>query len=425
MTESAYEIIGDILDAITLIFLYDVLIGKQYRVKKGLLFLIFIVVNISVDRLLGYFDNAYLIFVVWQIVFIGLGFLYCSKFYQKVIAAISYNVMGTVAELIVIGIFSFVGEDKHIMDEYCYVQFMISKLIVFVFIVVISLLYRKKSCLKDRKYKLIFLTSLLISIIEILIIVYIMAYATNKFIPQVGIVAIAVAVVNFILYIFIDGFSEMYEHKEREILLEKSIRIQEDNFEQLSNNYMQLRHILHDTNKHMKTIAGMIEENNDIQALEYIDSTLGEVNSTYKKVNTGNVVIDVMVSNLINQCEVYDIDCETEIAVDVNVLDIDNRDMTIILGNLIENAINYEKSLIKNKRKIDMAIIMEDEKLVIDINNACYDINAASKKDCGIENIERIVNKYSGTYDIIVEAETYKSIIILPFNTLNTTIQYK
>ena len=84
MTESAYEIIGDILDAITLIFLYDVLIGKQYRVKKGLLFLIFIVVNISVDRLLGYFDNAYLIFVVWQIVFIGLGFLYCSKFYQKV-----------------------------------------------------------------------------------------------------------------------------------------------------------------------------------------------------------------------------------------------------------------------------------------------------------------------------------------------------
>ena len=252
-----------------------------------------------------------------------------------------------------------------------------------------------------------------------------MAYATNKFIPQVGIVAIAVAVVNFILYIFIDGFSEMYEHKEREILLEKSIRIQEDNFEQLSNNYMQLRHILHDTNKHMKTIAGMIEENNDIQALEYIDTTLGEVNSTYKKVNTGNVVIDVMVSNLINQCEVYDIDCETEIAVDVNVLDIDNRDMTIILGNLIENAINYEKSLIKNKRKIDMAIIMEDEKLVIDINNACYDINAASKKDCGIENIERIVNKYSGTYDIIFEAETYKSIIILPFNTLNTTIQYK
>ena len=159
--------------------------------------------------------------------------------------------------------------------------------------------------------------------------------------------------------------------------------------------------------------------------MEYIDATLGEVNSTYKKFNTGNVVIDVMLSNLVNQCEAYDIQCETEVAVDNSNINIDNRDMAIILGNLTENAINYEKSISDGIRKIDIAVLTKDTNLIIDIRNTCYDEKAAYKKDCGIENIERVVEKYSGTYSIVNESDTYKSSIILPFSTLNTTIQYK
>ena len=34
----AYEIIGDILDAIVIIFLYDVLMGKNYKEKNALYF---------------------------------------------------------------------------------------------------------------------------------------------------------------------------------------------------------------------------------------------------------------------------------------------------------------------------------------------------------------------------------------------------
>ena len=43
----AYEIIGDILDAIVIIFLYDVLMGKNYKVKKCFVLLIYIIVMVS------------------------------------------------------------------------------------------------------------------------------------------------------------------------------------------------------------------------------------------------------------------------------------------------------------------------------------------------------------------------------------------
>lgn len=50
-----------------------------------------------------------------------------------------------------------------------------------------------------------------------------------------------------------------------------------------------------------------------------------------------------MLSNLINQCDNFNIKCETEVVIDSNALNIDNRDMSIMLGNLTENAVNYVK----------------------------------------------------------------------------------
>ena len=422
--ELAYEITGDVLDAIVLVFLYDILMGRQYRIKKVFLFPVFIGVVVAANFGIGYISNPFLVLCSWQAVFFGLTFLYQSKVIEKIISSVAFNIMGGAAEMIVVSMFSFLGEEQ-LVNEYYYVELMISKLIVFVLVVIISLVYKRKRSLSSGKYRYFFLSSLIISILELVAITYIMLKATDEFIPEAGIVAVAVVVLNFILYLFVDGYSELYAHKEREMMLEKSMHMQEESYEQLSNSYMQMRRILHDTNKHMKTIAGMIENNGNTQALEYIDATLGEVNSTYKKFNTGNVVIDVMLSNLVNQCEAYDIQCETEVAVDNSNINIDNRDMAIILGNLTENAINYEKSILAGMRRIDIAVLTKDTNLIIDIRNTCYDEKAAYKKDCGIENIERVVEKYSGTYSIVNESDTYKSSIILPFSTLNTTIQYK
>lgn len=60
---------------------------------------------------------------------------------------------------------------------------------------------------------------------------------------------------------------------------------------------------------------------------------------------------------------------------------------------------------------------MDNSNFIIDIENTCFDTEAMLKRDCGIENIEKIVTKYSGSYSIKVDKEKYKATIILPLST--------
>lgn len=56
----AYEIIGDILDAIVIIFLYDVLMGKNYKVKKCFVLLIYIIVMVSFNCIFDKLNNSFI-----------------------------------------------------------------------------------------------------------------------------------------------------------------------------------------------------------------------------------------------------------------------------------------------------------------------------------------------------------------------------
>lgn len=71
---------------------------------------------------------------------------------------------------------------------------MLSKLIVFAFVIIVSLIYRRKKCLTDKRYRYIFLTSLFISLVELIALTYILYEATGKYIPQMGVVAFAIVI---------------------------------------------------------------------------------------------------------------------------------------------------------------------------------------------------------------------------------------
>ena len=71
--ELAYEITGDVLDAIVLVFLYDILMGRQYRIKKVFLFPVFIGVVVAANFGIGYISNPFLVLCSWQAVFFSSG----------------------------------------------------------------------------------------------------------------------------------------------------------------------------------------------------------------------------------------------------------------------------------------------------------------------------------------------------------------
>ena len=411
MIETMVSCIGDILDAFTLIFLYNVVLGKKYKVNKIAVYAIFVVTNLTVNGLLSLVEIPFLNMAVWLIVFGLLAMLYDTKWYMKIIVSVSYNILGIVAEFIVAAILGGIYGEEVLLGENYIIGLIISKLVMLVFVIVISFVLKRKNYTLDIKYRLGILLSVVIGMFTIAELADIAYNATDSFIPQVGVASISIAVINYILYSLLDGLTEMYEVKQREALLKKDIELREEQFVQVASNYKQFRSVIHDTNKHLKTIAGLIEASEDELAVSYIKETLNEVNGSYIKVNTGNIVVDALVSSMINRCELMNIKCITDISVNNKFVKISNHDLTVILGNLIDNAVNATNKIIdKDKRYIEVTLTTDENRFMIDIlNNYDESKNESSWVGYGLGNIEETVTRNKGTYTVSKNDKTYRA----------------
>ena len=231
----------------------------------------------------------------------------------------------------------------------------------------------------------------------------VMSYVCDLFNP--------VMLILFILMISL----VVYEVKRREAGLKAEIEIREQQFAQIASDYKLFRSVIHDTNKHLKTIAGMIENQENALALEYIKETVNELNGSYIKVNTGNIVVDALVSSLMHQCNELDIKCTTNICIDNSYLSISNHDMTVILGNLIDNSINAVSKINNSEeRYIEISLITDDTKFMIEVSNSYQEISEpTSKKGYGLGNIERTVHANKGEYSVMKNDGIYRTSIFI------------
>lgn len=65
-----------------------------------------------------------------------------------------------------------------------------------------------------------------------------------------------------------------------------------------------------------------------------------DLESRYCTINTGNLVIDAFVSNLLLQTKAQGITLHTNLKFDKSTIPVNDYHLTIILGNLLDNALN-------------------------------------------------------------------------------------
>ena len=144
----------------------------------------------------------------------------------------------------------------------------------------------------------------------------------------------------------------------------------------------------------------------------YIESLTSDFNIYYNTINTGNVVIDSILNCKRYEMELKNISNDMNINITPELNIITNSDIVIILGNLIDNAIEATVKIDKEKRKIDLDINYEKGILIINIKNTydgiiSYKDNKiiSSKNDSfshgiGMCNVEEVIKKYNGTLNI-------------------------
>ncbi len=239
------------------------------------------------------------------------------------------------------------------------------------------------------------------------IIIFVNFNIGNKITVVLIIVILIINIAVILLYVEI---SAEYADKCQSLIIKKQNEYYVNQFE-LMNESIKIRNAeKHDYKNHLSVIAALVQRNEQKEAAAYIGKIMGVYKSVKESYNSGNLVIDSILNYKKQEAEQYEIRINVGLSIPEN-LQVNPFDMTTILGNIIDNAINAARKLEKDKF-IDLKIRYDKGRLLIRIDNSFngeikYKNNklvtlhpGCENHGIGLNNVGMILEKYDGTLEI-------------------------
>lgn len=232
-------------------------------------------------------------------------------------------------------------------------------------------------------------------------------------------------------------FAYIYDSKKRleiqDRINKELLDIQQKYYRQIIESSIEVRRLRHDMVSHIGCMKILLKEKKLEELACYINEISNDVDSLYKrKINSGNDTIDALLNYMYHHID------EKEIEINFkgecyDELPVKRTDITILISNLVQNAIEACK-MIKTSSKKNIDIVIQSNKnksLYFSVENPVekeVDINlikrSTSKKDkknhgFGIGNVEIVVSKYNGNIKYINENGKFRAELFLWFNELS------
>lgn len=218
-----------------------------------------------------------------------------------------------------------------------------------------------------------------------------------------------VLVINFATFYLYDDLSQILSDKTDKILMNQQNKYYERQFELIKASLKTTKSIKHDLKNHLTSLYALAEEDKKEELLDYLSEAIEIVDTRQEFAHTGNVGIDSIINFKLQNAKKDKI----EVTVDLNVpkeIKVPSFDMTVILGNLLDNALNAVKKLDKN-RFINIKMKYTKGRLILKMHNSFNGIIikkegliSTSNKDeknhgLGLQNVKSALGKYNGTLE--------------------------
>ena len=177
-----------------------------------------------------------------------------------------------------------------------------------------------------------------------------------------------------------------------------------ENLEQL---IYRLKAERHDFNHHLGVIYGLLENQDIDKAGNYVKKLVNTAQEYQNIVNIPYSIVRAMLNYKLSSAKEANIPLKLNLNIP-GELKLNEYDLTVILGNLLDNAMEACAALEENNRYIDLSILYKPDYLVVRIENPVKGElpfprgkNRTTKKEpdnhgFGLENIEYLVNKHHG-----------------------------
>lgn len=230
----------------------------------------------------------------------------------------------------------------------------------------------------------------------------------------IGIFGVAVVVV-FIIERVIRKRYEEYSVNYQNKLLKNQV-------EEVQHIYMTMRGWRHDYHSHLQSLKVKLNQGQIEEAAKYLNELEEDLDDIHQLVESGNVNVDAILNSKLSLAIEQEIDVNVKVAIP-DKLPLSDIDCCVLLGNLIDNAIEACEKVEENKF-IRLYIGIYKKQLYMSITNATnevvrkYDEEYISKKrgnhGHGLKRINKVVEKYNGYINRKNEPGVFVCEIMLP-----------
>ncbi len=142
--------------------------------------------------------------------------------------------------------------------------------------------------------------------------------------------------------------------KEELVLSKQKDELEYQHLQQLQEQYEKSKKILPDMRNHILAIEGLSMSENP-RAKEYINEVIENIDKNNSGFDTKNKIISTLVNSKIEKTKTEGISFHVEVQ-DLDFDFISDLDWVIILGNILDNAIEACQQIIEGERKIELYI---------------------------------------------------------------------
>ena len=295
-------------------------------------------------------------------------------------------------------------------------------------IVVVAKRTKAKRIFDDIPMKL-YATILSIPIMSVFIMnwIFLIASKRNEYGSFAIISGVFFLLMNYIIFEVYDQISYEAELKAQNRLYCKQLELCSAQASDQENFYSEIRRTRHDMKNHLTGIYEMIKAGDNKEACEYIERIMKEgINVDAEDISrSGNIIIDSLINHKYIVAKQNGIEFDATVFVPSN-LAFRSDHLVIILGNLLENALEACYKVELGKRFIKVEVTYEKGVLNICIKNSCISekrrgsdgsyFTTKEDKDnhgIGLSSVRKAVSYYDGEVMIKDNIDTFTVVAIL------------
>lgn len=237
--------------------------------------------------------------------------------------------------------------------------------------------------------------------------------------------SIGILVINMLVFYVYYYLIELHQRLQNETILQQQIEAYMNQLEIIEYSEIKVRSLKHDLRHHIKELSSMALTHNAKEILNYLESMNIYIENEKEHVYSGNKDIDSLLNYLIEKANTV----LEKVVVKIKIpkeLNIHSFEFSVILGNLLENAIeaseNSKEKYLELKLEMDRGILFInvsnsfDEKIVIKNNQIFTRKSDSTDHGYGLNNVRNMVKKCNGTMDVYYSCNIFQVNIMLYIN---------